>query len=510
MGMRARRVVIGVVVGIPIALALATGGALAVLNSEWAARRVAHEAAAMLEARFDGHVQVESLSMTLFPRVAVSGANLHITRADGAAPMLEIAKFEVSGTPIELFRRRFDRVDIDGLQIFVTRGRGQPTKLRGQLRDVRVGEVNVRNGRLVILPDDPQKLPLEFGLQTVTLTDFRFDRSTVFAARLINPRPRALIQTEGRFGPWQTSTPRTTPVQGVYLFHDGELDAIKGLGGHLTSSGKFDGVLERIAVEGTTTSRDFTLDLANQPMPLRTAFKATVDGTRGDVLLDDVDATLGQSRIRAHGSVASTPGAKGRTVTLTVSMKDARFEDLLRLSVKSVEPPMQGRLDIDTGFELPPGDEDVPQRLRLRGRFAIRGGRFANDTAQNKIDELSRRGRGEPENQDVSDVISAFGGAFTLNDGVLHLPGLRFSVRGARVDLDGRYTLRGQGLDFIGALRLDAPVSRTVTGFKSILLRPIDPLFRRDGAGTLLPIRVSGTVDQPAFAVDIKKALKRQ
>jgi len=186
------------------------------------------------------------------------------------------------------------------------------------------------------------------------------------------------------------------------------------------------------------------------------------------------------------------------------------FEDLLRLSVKSVEPPMQGRLDIDTGFELPPGDEDVPQRLRLRGRFAIRGGRFANDTAQNKIDELSRRGRGEPENQDVSNVISAFGGAFTLNDGVLHLPGLRFSVRGARVDLDGRYTLRGQGLDFIGALRLDAPVSRTVTGFKSILLRPIDPLFRRDGAGTLLPIRVSGTVDQPAFAVDIKKALKRQ
>ena len=100
-------------------------------------------------------------------------------------------------------------------------------------------------------------------------------------------------------------------MSGVYLFHDGELDAIKGLGGHLTSSGKFGGVLERIAVEGTTTSRDFQLDLAGQPMPLRTAFKATVDGTRGDVLLDDVDATLGESRIRAHGSVASHARRQG-------------------------------------------------------------------------------------------------------------------------------------------------------------------------------------------------------
>src|SRR6185503_5901985 len=228
MGVRARRVVIGVVIGIPLALALAAGGAIAVLNTEWASRRVAREAAAMLEARFAGRVKVESLSMSLFPRVAVSGTNLRITRDDGGGPMLEIAKFEVSGTPLELFRRSADRVDIDGLQIFVTRGRSQPTKLRGQLRDVRIGEVRVRNGRLVILPDDPQKLPLEFGLQAVTLTDFRFDRSTVFAARLINPRPRALIQTEGRFGPWQTSTPRTTPVQGVYLFHDGELTPSRG------------------------------------------------------------------------------------------------------------------------------------------------------------------------------------------------------------------------------------------------------------------------------------------
>lgn len=498
-----------VVGGIAIAFALVVAAGYAVLNTSWASRRVAREAAAMLEAQFDGRVRVDSLSMSLFPRVAVSGTNLRIIREDGEAPMLEVSRFAVSGTPMELFNRHFERVEVEGLQLYITKGRQQATALRGKVRDVRVGEVSIRNGRLVILPDDPRKLPLEFGLQDVTLTDFAFDHSTAFATRVVNPKPKALIQAEGRFGPWRSEAPRSTPVSGVYLFHDGELDAIKGIGGHMTSSGQFDGVLERLAVQGTTTSADFQLDLAGQPMPLKTAFKATVDGTRGDVVLDDVDATLGRSRIRAHGSVASTPGAKGRTVTLTVTMKDARFEDLLRLSVKAAEPPMRGRLDIDTGFELPPGAEDVPQRLNLKGRFAIRGGRFASDTAQNKIDELSRRGRGEPGNEEVANVISAFGGAFTLHNGVLRLPELRFSVRGAQVDLAGSYVLRTQALDFTGALRLDAPVSRTVTGFKSILLKPIDPLFRRDGAGTVLPINITGTVDMPAFGVDMKRVLKR-
>ena len=50
---------------------------------------------------------------------------------------------------------------------------------------------------------------------------------------------------------------------------------------------------------------------------------------------------------------------------------------------------------------------------------------------------------------------------------------------------------------------------RTVTGFKSILLKPIDPLFRRDGAGTVLPINITGTVDMPAFGVDMKRVLNR-
>lgn len=82
-------------------------------------------------------------------------------------------------------------------------------------------------------------------------------------------------------------------------------------------------------------------------------------------------------------------------------------------------------------------------------------------------------------------------------------------MEGARVELRGGYSLASQELAFAGHLILDAPVSNTTTGFKSLLLKLVDPLFRRDGAGTVLPVTVSGTVDSPSFRVDLKKALLR-
>jgi hypothetical protein len=50
-------------------------------------------------------------------------------------------------------------------------------------------------------------------------------------------------------------------------------------------------------------------------------------------------------------------------------------------------------------------------------------------------------------------------------------------------------------------------MSQTQIGWKSVVLKVFDPLFRKDGAGTVLPITVSGTRAAPKFGVDVKKAL---
>jgi hypothetical protein len=44
-----------------------------------------------------------------------------------------------------------------------------------------------------------------------------------------------------------------------------------------------------------------------------------------------------------------------------------------------------------------------------------------------------------------------------------------------------------------------------MTGWKSVLAKAIDPLLAKDGAGTVLPIKITGTAKQPKFAVEMKK-----
>jgi hypothetical protein len=49
---------------------------------------------------------------------------------------------------------------------------------------------------------------------------------------------------------------------------------------------------------------------------------------------------------------------------------------------------------------------------------------------------------------------------------------------------------------------MDAKVSQTVTGWRSWLLKIVDPLFREKGQ-TVVPIKISGTRDKPEFGMDL-------
>ena len=78
---------------------------------------------------------------------------------------------------------------------------------------------------------------------------------------------------------------------------------------------------------------------------------------------------------------------------------------------------------------------------------------------------------------------------------------LSFEVEGAAVQLTGTYALKTEQLEFHGKLLLDAKLSETTTGFTSILLKPVDPFFRKEGQ-TVLPIKITGTRDKPSFGLD--------
>jgi hypothetical protein len=45
-------------------------------------------------------------------------------------------------------------------------------------------------------------------------------------------------------------------------------------------------------------------------------------------------------------------------------------------------------------------------------------------------------------------------------------------------------------------------------GIKGFLLKAIDPIFRKKGAGALVPIKVRGTRDKPEFGLDVGRVFR--
>jgi hypothetical protein len=82
-------------------------------------------------------------------------------------------------------------------------------------------------------------------------------------------------------------------------------------------------------------------------------------------------------------------------------------------------------------------------------------------------------------------------------------------VPGARLDLTGTYAIRPETLDFRGTVSMDARLSQLTTGFKSFLLKMVDPLVRRKDV-TVIPITIGGTAEKPEFGLDVKRTLTRK
>ena len=76
--------------------------------------------------------------------------------------------------------------------------------------------------------------------------------------------------------------------------------------------------------------------------------------------------------------------------------------------------------------------------------------------------------------------------------------------------LAGEYTLDGERFEFAGDVRTKAKISQMVASrWKSILLKPVDPFFKKDGAGAVIPVKISGTKSAPKFGLDLGRKGKK-
>lgn len=495
------------------------------MNRPWLNTKIQEEVERRLEQRFGGDVELKSFTVSFSPTPVVVGEGLRVIRK--GAPLISVRKLTAELGVLGLLRDplRVSHVSLEGLEIVIShRGDREPgapgrngkmsqtadQRDRGEKPDELayqfiLDQVDADGTVLRILPRDPESEPLEWEMKKLSLQSAGLAEPMTFQAELTNAKPPGLIGTVGRFGPWNQGDPGGTPVSGNYRFADADLSVFGGISGHLASEGAYRGQLDRIEVDGTTETPDFTVSVGGHPVDLTTKFHAIVDGTNGDTELNPVRAHFMDSDIDARGSVARRDGEVGKSVRLKIQIEGCPVQDFLYLVLSSTPPPVKGAVTIKTNFALPPGQQDVVRRLRLDGSFSIKSAQFASGETQHKLENLSWRARGRPDQEKDSPqrVASDMSSDFSLHSGVASFSGLSFRVPGADVQLNGSHDLESGALAFKGKLRMNATLSQATGGIKSFFLKLVDPFFKKDGAGAVVPIKIGGTIDDPSFGLDL-------
>ena len=472
-----------------------------------------------LSTSLESEVEIGTISLEWIP-LKLRAHNLtvrHHGRTD-IAPLLVVSSFTVDLKPTELWSSIIEHVTVDGLEVNIppkdpeTGKRPLPVPTSSGSDSSSSGLVVKRltatNTRFSVIPREAGKNAKVWDIFELDLKNLRAGEPATFVAALVNPIPYGKIEASGQLGPWQSDEPGTSAISGEYTFA-ADLGTIAGLAGDLNAVGTMAGTIERIATRGDTRTREFRLtDLDGIGLPLLTSYDALVDGTKGDVELRRVDVDLGNSHFHVSGAVEGTKGKKGKRVAVNLKSDAADLAELLRFVSKAAQPPARGTLRIDAALDLPQGPESVLDRVAIEGSVKADQVRFTNRGVQDKIDELSRRGQGKPTDTSIDDMASRMSTKFVLQAGVFTYQSLSFDVEGAKVNLNGTHSLRSRSVNLAGEVLLLATVSRTQTGFRSWLLKPFDPLFRKNGAGTRLAIRVEGTQNQPKVGLEIGKTLR--
>ncbi len=522
-------IIIGIVlvaVGITVVLAALM---LPPLSQDRARERLV----AFLSDRLNANVELKELRFQLLPSIRAEGRGLTIRDRGrtNVPPLITIPHFSAETSLASFLHRHIARVDIEGLDIEIPPDRSRPSvdtdasaKRQGTdepsseaelPHDVVVDNLYSTGARLTIIPSEQANPAKVWLIHDLHMKSVAAGHAMPFEATLTNAVPPGEIATRGSFGPWRHDEPGETPLDGAFKFDNANLGVFNGISGLLSAHGQFGGKLERIDVHGETDTPQFrVVKTGGRAVPMHTTYHAIVDGTNGNTILDDVHAKILNTTIVAKGAVVGKPRVDGRTVSLDVTIDSGRLEDIMRMVVNTSVPPMLGELRLATRFVLPPGDVDVVRKLRLDGRFALSGARFTSADVQKKIVELSQRGRGKVGDNAATaateKVTSKFEGRFKLADGRLSIPNVTFDVPGAAVQLAGEYALVPETIDFRGTLFMDVKVSDTTTGIKHLLLKIVDPLFKRDGGGSAVPIKITGTRGDPSFGLDAGRVFSRK
>jgi hypothetical protein len=466
----------------------------------------------LLEHVFESRVAVGYYHRTYFPYPGFVAEDITFYRHGDThiPPLATVKRMTVAGQwGMLLFHPHLlYQIRLEGLHVQIP---PPGTRARGMDFDNGVVDTSQSKMRIETIVADGTTLdflrkgdaPIRFEFPALQIHDLEAGRPMHFTTRVDMPGPQGRVTASGLMGPFRTSSYATTPMSGGYTLEDADLSRMRGLSGHAEGQGRFEGTFSRVTVTGAAAVPDFRAASAHT-VRMDAEYRVTVDCANADVEIDNAAVKTGQSVITASGSVAGSP----RKVAVTIAAKDAEVGDLLKI-VERDEPQVAGDVNFRAAVEFVAGPDRFLKRLQLQGGVDVEKMRFMKEGTQQTVDAFSARVRKDPPEDAKSDagdppeVMLAARSETRFDRGMAYFQAIHATVPGVDAHLHGTFNLLDTRIHLTGTVALEKGISHAVTGWKSVLLKPLSPLFKKKDAGAVVPIAVTGTAKNPKVGSDL-------
>ena len=463
----------------------------------------------MLESVFASQVKIGHYHRIYFPHPGFMATDIVLRRnsAPDLPPFGSVASVTVQGTwhDLLLLQKRVRLVDVTGLHIVIpplgsqanhedfpagsSAGFSGPSAVIGQL--------SIHQSTLDILRNNGSRY--SFPIQLLVIRNLEKNQALTYDVDMRNAKPDGRILAKGSFGPLNPSNLGATPLSGDFTFAPVNLKDLGGISGTLSSTGHFQGTLASIDANATEKTPDFAVG-GGQPTPFTASIHCSINGLNGDVVLDGMEAKTGATIIHVQGRVAGSPKA----IDVDIDVAGGRVQDVMRPFTHD-KVPIAGLVWLRSHAHLDPAQNGSKflQRLSMEGSFNAPTERLTDPATEQKLSAFSQRAQGaksppsessaaQQDSGSSADVLSSLNGQARIRNSVLSTQRISLQIPGAEVDLSGTFNLRDRTVHLTGNLSMQSDISHAATGFKSILLKPLIPIFKKKNAGAVIPIAITG------------------
>jgi AsmA-like C-terminal region len=468
----------------------------------------------LLESVLASKVKIDHYHRIYFPYPGFVAENVTLRRNSAAnfPPIGTIRELLVQGDWLDLllFRKRVRLVKVTGLHVVIPPV-GSPENYAdfpaGSSADfagpsTAVEQLQISESSLEVVRTNGSRY--RFPIRELTIRNLQSGNVVRYSVDMDNAIPAGRIRATGSFGPLIPRKLAATPLTGDFTFSQVRLEDVGAIRGALTASGHFSGVLDGIETFATASTPNFAVS-KGQPTPIAGSTHCTINGLNGGVILHSVEAQIATSTVYAHGDILGSPKVADLEFSVTKGHAQGILRPFLRDQVPitgivslhghaHVEAARQGesflqRLKVDGGFDVPAGrltDRSKEQALTSFSKRAVKGKTSQLDRPSSDAEATGSASNGS------ADVFSSIGGQVQIRNGIASSQNLTFRVSGAAAYLHGDYDLRNGIVRLAGNLHMESDVSHVTTGFKSLLLKPLAPFFKRSNAGAVIPIAIAG------------------